>query len=139
MIRKLSLINLFWYDIYQTNSFYMFAFLYQKESLIWRSCWCLNIYSDITEGIHIEEYIRCMSSKTKSINIQVLVHSILIIWYDTSPEYLYSTVRHVLAKKVTKGVVRSCKSKDRQHNDHKKKGKKTNNDLKSIHIKLKID
>ena len=26
MIRTLSLTNLFWYDIYKTNSFYMFAF-----------------------------------------------------------------------------------------------------------------
>jgi len=40
----------------------------------------------------------------------------------------------------TKGVIRICKSqKDRQHNGQMKKDKMTNNDLQSIHIKLKID
>ena len=29
--------------------------------------------------------------------------------------------------------------KDRQHNDQKKKDKRTNNDLQNIHIKLKIE
>jgi hypothetical protein len=29
--------------------------------------------------------------------------------------------------------------KDRQHNDQKKKNKRTNNDLQNIHIKLKIE
>jgi hypothetical protein len=39
----------------------------------------------------------------------------------------------------TKGVIRICKSKkDRPHNDHRKKGKGTNNDLQNIHIKLNI-
>jgi hypothetical protein len=32
----------------------------------------------------------------------------------------------------TKGVIRTCKSKDRQH-------KRTNNDLQNIHIKLKTE
>ena len=59
--------------------------------------------------------------------------------------------------KDTKGVIKIRKSKDRQHNDQKKKDKqrstkhthktkdhvtrtplKTNNDLQNIHIKLKI-
>jgi hypothetical protein len=40
----------------------------------------------------------------------------------------------------TKGVIRIHKSKkDRQHNDLKKKYKRTNNHLQSIHIKLKIE
>ena len=39
----------------------------------------------------------------------------------------------------TKGVIRIRKSKDRQHNGQTKKDKKTNNDLQSIRIKLKID
>ena len=39
----------------------------------------------------------------------------------------------------TKGVIRIRKSKDRQHNGQKKKYKRTNNDLQSIHIKLKIE
>ena len=40
----------------------------------------------------------------------------------------------------TKGVIRICKSKkNRQHNDQKKKDKRTNNDLQNIHIKLKIE
>jgi len=34
-----------------------------------------------------------------------------------------------------KGVIRIRKSKDRQHNDQKKR---TNNDLQNIHIALKI-
>jgi len=39
----------------------------------------------------------------------------------------------------TKGVmiIRMSK-KNRQHNDNKKKDKRTNNDLQNIHIKLKI-
>jgi hypothetical protein len=40
----------------------------------------------------------------------------------------------------TKGVNRTLKSKkDRQHNDQKKKDKRTNNNLQNIHIKLKIE
>jgi hypothetical protein len=40
----------------------------------------------------------------------------------------------------TKDVIRIRKSKkDRQHNDQKKKDKKTNNDQQNIHIKLKIE
>ena len=40
----------------------------------------------------------------------------------------------------TKGVIRiRISKKDRQHNDQKKRDKRTNNDLQSIHIKLKIE
>ena len=39
----------------------------------------------------------------------------------------------------TKGVIRIRKSKDRKHNDQKKKDKRINNDLKNIRIKLKIE
>jgi hypothetical protein len=40
----------------------------------------------------------------------------------------------------TKGVNRIRKlKKNRQHNDQKKKDKRTNNDLENIHIKLKIE
>jgi len=39
----------------------------------------------------------------------------------------------------TKGLIRICKSKDRQHNGQKKKYKRTNNNLQNIHIKLKIE
>jgi len=40
----------------------------------------------------------------------------------------------------TKRVIRSCKSeKDIQHNGRKKKVKSTNNDLQTLHIKLKIE
>jgi hypothetical protein len=40
----------------------------------------------------------------------------------------------------TKGVIIICKSKkNRQHNDQKKKYKRTNNDLQNKHIKLKIE
>jgi len=39
-----------------------------------------------------------------------------------------------------KGLIRICKSKtDRQNTVQKKKNKRTNNDLQSIHIKLKIE
>jgi hypothetical protein len=31
----------------------------------------------------------------------------------------------------TKGVIRSCKSKDRQYNGHKKKNKRTNNTIQN--------
>ena len=39
----------------------------------------------------------------------------------------------------TKGIIRIRKSKDRQHNGQKKKYKRTNNDLQSIHIKVNIE
>ena len=40
----------------------------------------------------------------------------------------------------TKGVIRNrISKKNRQHNDQKKKDKRTNNDLQNIHIKLKIE
>jgi len=39
----------------------------------------------------------------------------------------------------TKGVIGIRKSKDRQHNDQKKKDKRINNDPQNIHIKLKIE
>ena len=39
----------------------------------------------------------------------------------------------------TKGLIRICKSKDRQHNGQKKKYKRTNNNLQNINIKLKIE
>jgi hypothetical protein len=40
----------------------------------------------------------------------------------------------------TKEVIRIRKSKtNRQHNDQKKKDKRTNNDLQNIHIDLKVE
>jgi hypothetical protein len=39
----------------------------------------------------------------------------------------------------TKGVIRIRISKNKQHNDQRKKYKRTNNDLQNIHIKLKIE
>jgi len=38
-----------------------------------------------------------------------------------------------------KGSTRIRNSKDRQHNDQKKKDKRTNSDQQNIHIKLKIE
>jgi hypothetical protein len=37
----------------------------------------------------------------------------------------------------TEGVIRSCNSKDRQHNGQLKKNKRTNNDLQNITPKIK--
>ena len=39
----------------------------------------------------------------------------------------------------TKGVIRICISKNRQHNGQKKKYKGSNNDLQNIYIKPKIE
>ena len=39
----------------------------------------------------------------------------------------------------TKGIIRIRISKNRQYNGQKKKYKRTNNDLQSMHIKLKIE
>ena len=39
----------------------------------------------------------------------------------------------------TKGEIRIRKSKDRQHNGQKKKYKRTNNDLQTLHIELNIE
>jgi hypothetical protein len=36
----------------------------------------------------------------------------------------------------TKGAIRIRNSKDRQHNDHNKKDKRTNNDLQNINLKI---
>ena len=54
--------------------------------------------------------------------------------------YLPQCLRHHLKEEFedTKGVIRICKLKDRQHNGQKKKNKRTNIDLQNIHIKLKI-
>jgi hypothetical protein len=41
--------------------------------------------------------------------------------------------------KDTKGVIRSCKLKNRQYSGQKKQDKRTNNDLKTLHRKLKIE
>jgi hypothetical protein len=41
--------------------------------------------------------------------------------------------------KDTKRVIKIRISKNRKHNDQKKKYKKTNNDLQNIHITLKIE
>jgi hypothetical protein len=41
--------------------------------------------------------------------------------------------------KDTKRVIKFRISKNRKHNDQKKKYKKTNNDLQNIHITLKIE
>jgi len=41
--------------------------------------------------------------------------------------------------KDTKGVIKIRISKNRKHNDQKKKYKRTNNDLQNIHITLKIE
>ena len=39
----------------------------------------------------------------------------------------------------TKMIIRIRISKNKQHNDQKKKYKRANNDLQNIHIKLKIE
>ena len=39
----------------------------------------------------------------------------------------------------TKEVIKICILKNRQHNDQKKKYKRTNHDPQKIHIKLKIE
>ena len=39
----------------------------------------------------------------------------------------------------TKGVIRICISKNKQHNGQKKNYKRTNTDLQNINIKLKIE
>ena len=42
--------------------------------------------------------------------------------------------------KIPQVIIKSCKSKEnRQHNCHKKKDKRSNNDLQNIHIKQKIE
>ena len=54
------------------------------------------------------------------------------------PEGLLDSFYNLLEKlEDTKGVIRSRKSKDRQHNGQKKKDKRTNNDLQNITQKTK--
>ena len=51
----------------------------------------------------------------------------LFTWFVLKEEELEDTI----------GVIRICKSKDRQHNGQKKKNKRTNNDLENIKRKTK--
>ena len=50
--------------------------------------------------------------------------------------HVFTTVS--IKKDLTKGVIRSRKSKDIQYNGQKKKDKSTNNDVQNITQKLKI-
>jgi hypothetical protein len=52
-------------------------------------------------------------------------------------EFLWENVRRIEFES-TQGVIRIRKSKDREHNSQKKRDKRTNNDLQSIHTKPKI-
>jgi hypothetical protein len=52
-------------------------------------------------------------------------------------EFLWENVRRIELES-TQGVIRIRKSKDRQHNSQKKRDKRTNTDLQSIHTKPKI-
>jgi hypothetical protein len=56
------------------------------------------------------------------------------MWY-----IVYNIISTKESLKIPKGYIRIRKSKNRQHNDQKKKYKRTNNDLQNIHIKLKIE
>jgi hypothetical protein len=60
---------------------------------------------------------------------------LLYVWY-----VIYCIVQITEEFEDTKGVIRiRISKKNRQHNDQKKKYKRTNNDLQNIHIKLKIE
>ena len=52
---------------------------------------------------------------------------------------IYPAISSVIYEKLedTKGVIRSRKSKDRQHNSQTKKYNRTNNDLQNITLKTK--
>jgi hypothetical protein len=84
--------------------------------------------------------LRCLSFFDLRILITPLVSSNSFSPLDI--EYVYDRQHeiHYNNKKEfedTKGVIRIRKSKkDRQHNGQKKKNKRTNNDLRNIHIKL---
>jgi hypothetical protein len=60
---------------------------------------------------------------------------LLCVWY-----VIYCIVQITEEFEDTKGVIRiRISKKNRQHNDQKKKYKRTNNDLQNIHIKLKVE
>jgi hypothetical protein len=71
-----------------------------------------------------------------------MIHTMVLSWSTIWYGYK-STIRHGNDTQEefedTKGVIGIRKSKDRQHNDQKKKDKRTNNDLQNIHMKLKIE
>ena len=57
-----------------------------------------------------------------------------------SSHFSYPIIQRQEEFEVTKGVIRiRISKKNRQHNDQKKKYRRTNNDLQNIHIKLKIE
>ena len=51
----------------------------------------------------------------------------------------YSWDQQYNNNKNTKGAIRICISKNRQHNGQKKKYKRTNNDVQNMRIKLKSE
>jgi hypothetical protein len=71
--------------------------------------------------------------------VGMILKYILINWNNKS--YDLKTFFAIIKEEFedTKGVIRICISKNRQHKGQKKKYKRTNNDLQNIHIKLKIE
>ena len=61
-----------------------------------------------------------------------MIHNLIL-------KYLIMHLILIVEFEDTKGIIRIHKSKDRQHNGQRKKYKRTNNDLQSIHIKLEIE
>ena len=65
----------------------------------------------------------------------------LIVYFfilSFSTDHYFSSLLEELFED-TKVVIRSRKSKERQYNGQKKKDKRTNNDLKTLHRKVKIE
>ena len=69
------------------------------------------------------------------------IYIYIYLSWDDIPELMIPIVISYIKKSLKiEGVIRIRKrKKNRQHNSQKKKYKRTNNDLQSMHIELKIE
>jgi hypothetical protein len=71
-------------------------------------------------------------------NCGILIQ-IIFIWSTTKCTSVNAFTRHQETFEDTKGVIRNCKPKGRQHNGHKRDKRKNNDLQKTLHRKLKIE
>jgi hypothetical protein len=86
---------------------------------------------DSTKHLNVDIHIPILC-KHLSYDMQISVH-----FHQMTTRSLCRDLKKRL--KILKGIPRSCKSKDRQHNGKKQIYKRTNNDLQNTSGKLKTD
>jgi hypothetical protein len=100
-------------------------FLCQKESLIYKFLLMRKHFIQTSQKEYISRhaYVVCL---VKPSRLTFRYWCIVYSSFDMTRHLNICTLQFVMyfLRQVTKGVVRSYKSKDRQHNDHEKKGQK---------------